>query len=367
MKKTLKKASIATLAGIMAAAVPFTAMASEPTATVPDSSEQTEMAAEMTEEEFEAFLDELLQSLDDDTTSSDYSWDSDYNWDSDYSTDTISEAQLEQEIFNILAGIGTEIENALSVEQIEEINEAFNSLLVGVTDHVEVFLNRLVDILDDASSEIGLDEDTNYFEMSAEEEAIWNQMSEIYDAIDELEAENIDTWKKLYQNTTVDDIDEDFDESAFIIKSKDLTTDEKNVLLDQIEQEDLYQEQLSAYQDELNAMRDTDYLGSITAEEQAVWNKILTFYNRAYVVHQSNAELWCTIDEALNEVSDYSAVLDDLDSFINGLDTITDEQKAAAIADNNLVYIFNRQAELLEDSIYNSIIDESDYIANAAG
>lgn len=361
MKKTLKKASIATLAGIMAVAVPFTAMASEPAATASDSSEQTEITVEITDEDVDAFLNELAALFAEDTSS-------DYSTDSDYSFETADEIAFEEDIFDILDQIATEIQNALSEEQIQEINDAFDSLINGIADHAEVFLDKLGEILDGASADISLDEDdASFFEMTPEEEAVYNQMSEIYDAVDALEASNIDTWKKLYQNTTAADISDDFDESSFIIKSKNLTTDEKNVLLQQIELEETYQTQLSELQDELSAINDTDYSGSTSDEEQAVWNKILTFYNRAYAVRQADDDLWEVIDNALNETDDYFTVIEDLDSFINSLDTLTNEQKAAAIADNNLIDIFNAQADSLLDAFYGISADETVDSSKAVG
>ncbi len=361
MKKTLKKASIATLAGIMAAAVPFTAMASEPAATTPDSSEQTEISVEITEDDIEAFLDSLAASLAEDTSS-------DSGADSDYDLEGINGSALETEILSILSQIGTEIQNALSEEQIQKINNAFDTLITGVTDNAEVFLNQLVEVFDEVSSNISLDEDdASLFEMTPEEEAVFNQMGEVYDAIDALEAENIDTWKKLYQNTTVEDIDNDFDESAFITESKNLTADEKDVLLKQIEQEDAYQTQLCELQDELSAINNTDYSGGTTDEEQAVWNKILTFYNRAYAVRQTNADLWNVIDEALNESDDYFTVIEDMESFINSLDALTNEEKADAIADNKLIDIFNAQADLLLDAYYDISADETVDTTSAEG
>ena len=360
MKKTLKKASVATLAGIMAAAVPFTAMASEPAAIMPDSSEQTEISVEITDEDVDAFLNELAALFAEDTVS-DYSYDDDYNFGADVTT-------FEEDILDILDQIGTEIQNALSEEQIQKINDAFDILVTGVTDHAEVFLNTLVEVFSEVSSDISLDDDnTNFFEMSPEEEAVYSQMCDVYDALDILEYLNIDTWKKLYQNTTAADITADFDESSFIIKSKNLTTDEKNVLLQQIEQEDTYQAQLSELQDELSAINNTDYSGGMSDEEQAAWNKILTFYNRAYAVRQANADLWEVIDNALNESDDYFTVIEDLDSFINSLDTLTNEEKVDAIADNNLMDIFNAQADSLLDEYYDISADETVDSSEAVG
>lgn len=360
MKKTLKKASVATLAGIMAAAVPFTAMASEPAITMPDSSEQTEISAEITDEDIDALLNELAALFAEDTAS-DYSIDDDYNFGADVTT-------LEEYIFDILDQIGTEIQNALSEEQIQKINDAFDVLVTGVADHAEVFMNTLAEVFSDVSTDISLDEDdTNFFEMTPEEEAVYSQMCEVYDALDVLEYLNIDTWKKLYQNTTAADISDDFDESAFIIKSKNLTTDEKNVLLQQIEQEDTYQAQLSELQDELSAINNTDYSGGMSDEEQAAWNKILTFYNRAYAVRQANADLWEVIDNALNESDDYFTVIEDLASFINSLDTLTNEEKVDAIADNNLIDIFNAQGDALLDAVYDISADETVDSSEAVG
>ena len=362
MKKNFKKASIAALAGIMAAAAPFTVMASEQTTATAATSEQTEISTEVTDEEIEAFIDSLIAAFDEETT------DSDYSTNSNYSLDTIDEAEIEQGILDILDQIGTEIENALSEEQIQRINDAFDNLLNGVADHTEVFLNELVEVFNEVSANMGLTEDdASYFEMSEEEEAVWSQMSIVYDELDALEATNIDTWKKLYQNTTVDDIDEDFDESAFILKSDDLTTAEKEALLDQIEQEDTYQSQLSELQDELSALYDTDYSGGTSDEEQASWNRILSFYNRAYAIRQTNADLWGTIDDALNESDDYLADTSDMTAFINGLDTLTNEEKTAAITDNNLVDIFNKQAEILTDSILGDVTEEASDASNAVG